>query len=310
MLTKDEVLDILDPNVEQVAYDYLAESKPMWKTIANEARTEVINSELSMISGLGKASEVGDDDPPIENKPVQGYKASQRQRKFSFDVPIPESTWRFARSADELLSTFSGATAAMLRPVNSRVDNLVADLIANAESKTAPDGQNFASASHPIPNSSSTWSNYLTAAKTLTEANLQAMITKINQCPDLVGEPAELLMNNTARLLVGPANEAIARRLLKSMGLPGTPNNDINPVTQMGLSGDPLVWTRLDSNFDGLDNNDWYIIMEKLGITVVWALEPEFKTRFDNNDTYHFTGKFWCDVIITEPRGLWFANGS
>jgi len=306
-----EAQDFFDLNVPILMMNYLATERAMWQNIAGQMETERYNSEMSMLSGLSMASQTPLYDGPGELKPVQGYEVSQTQKKWSFDVTLPEATYRFANNGPEMISTFeaSGGGAAMARPINLRIDNLVAAHYISAESTTGPDAVYYASASHPRPNSSSVWSNLYSGG--LTQSNLLALMAQIDDCPDLVGEPAELLANHTFKLLVSPTKREAANVILKTMAKPGTPNNDINAVQESpGLSMDPLVWTRLSTSFDGSDANDAWLVVPGMASKVVWNSRPQFKSIRTRNDDLIFTGKAWFDVIFAEPRGLWMLNDS
>lgn len=313
-MTIQNVQDLLDPNMEQIFYNYMAVNEPFWSRIAKRTTTSKYNSEISMISGLPVASETQLYQKPGVLAPTQGYSQSQTQKKVSFEVIVYEEMWRFVNEPGDLLAMFGDnrTTSAMFRPIDSYIDNAVAKMFTHGESLTGPDAVYYASASHPLPDSSNEWSNYLASgsARPLQESYVKDMLTLINQCPDLNGEPAELLDRFPAQMLVSPANQQLAMRICQSVGMPGTANNDINALPEMGLSRTPLVWSRLDSAFKGSNNVDWWIFFPQVSIYVVFGVDPFNKSWVDNDDNYHFVGKCFVDVIFVEPRGYWFADGA
>jgi hypothetical protein len=92
------------------------------------------------------------------------------------------------------------------------------------------DGLAIFSASHPTR--SGTFSNILSVAADLSEASLEDLCVQIANATNSMGQPIALMPKS---LHIASANMFEAQRILKSVGQPGTANNDINALNSMGM---------------------------------------------------------------------------
>jgi hypothetical protein len=83
--------------------------------------------------------------------------------------------------------------------------------------------------------------------------------------------------------LVTPGDRMLAKRLLNSAGMPGTNNNDINPLADEGLTLMVSNWLT--------DADAWFLLAapEESPIIFFWRKMPDTKTWDDENadGTYH-----------------------
>jgi hypothetical protein len=142
------------------------------------------------------------------------------------------------------------------------------------------DGLALCSTTHPVVGTGGTQANRPAVDTDLSEAALEAGILAYDTLLNDRGMPA-LMPAQT--LLINPANRMLARRLLQSSGMPGTNNNDVNPLVGEGLGifSDPWL----------TDSDAWFLLAapEFLGVRFYWREMPDTKTWDDPNadGTYH-----------------------
>lgn len=98
---------------------------------------------------------------------------------------------------------------------------------------TGPDGVELFSRIHPLENSASTNANELTVAAALSATSLQNLLNVMDRTVDSSNNNLQIEAN---MLLIPSELRFTARELLKSAGLPGTANNNINSLLAEGLS--------------------------------------------------------------------------
>lgn len=133
------------------------------------------------------------------------------------------------------------------------------DVWNRAKTSTGPDGLALASAVHSNNVNATTFSNLIrnSAATTNVALARDAIVTTRSAAlrwtdPNGLTRPVKL-----DTVLVGPANEDLAERLILSSNLPGSQNNDINP-----LKGRFKIhmWERLDLRSDATNTQAyWYM---------------------------------------------------
>lgn len=119
-----------------------------------------------------------------------------------------------------------------------------ADILNNAfdtgETMLGGDGLNLISTAHTFgPNQTGTYSNRLTTDADLSEASLEALMIQISNTQDNRGKFIRLKAKD---LIIAPANQFNAHRILKSTLRSATADNDTNAIKDMGLlSGDHII---------------------------------------------------------------------
>lgn len=165
------------------------------------------------------------------------------------------------------------------------------------------DGVALFSTAHPLWNGSN-GANTLAAQADLAEASLEDMLTLISNMVDDRGIPVAA---NGLRVVVPTALQFTIERLLKTVGRPGTADNDINAIRSKGLlSGGYSVNQRIT------DSNSWYIKTDindgakhKVRKAISGGMEEDFETgnlRFKKRERYSFG--------VTDWRGLAGCSGT
>lgn len=103
------------------------------------------------------------------------------------------------------------------------------------------------------------------------------------------------------KLVVPPGNQMLAARLLQSSGLPGSAENDINPVKalrQIDLVVNPLI----------TDTDAWYLIAANKrmhGLTSYVRVPTKMAPRMQDP----FTGNFIYKIRFRQSWGAWMWQG-
>lgn len=164
------------------------------------------------------------------------------------------------------------------------------------------DGVALFSAAHPLWNGSN-GANTLSAQADLAEASMEDILTLIFTVTDDRGIPVSA---QAVKLIVPPALQFTAQRLLMTPGRVGTSDNDINAIKSMGLvSGGFAVNQRLT------DANAWFIKTDvpdgakhfvRRGLRK--RMQEDFETgnlRYKADERYAFG--------VTDWRGLFGSSG-
>lgn len=120
--------------------------------------------------------------------------------------------------------------------------------------RTTPDGQPLFSASHVLERTGAVVSNIITPAA-LSATSLQTALQVYRTQKNANGRT---MSARPKFLVVGSANEFIARQILGTAQVLGSNNNDVNIVAQEGLQ--LIVWPALDEST--VTRNAWFLLPE------------------------------------------------
>lgn len=166
------------------------------------------------------------------------------------------------------------------------------------------DGKELIATDHP--SLAGTWSNELTVAADLSEASLEDLATQMSLATDGRGHHYAI---GPQTLVVHPANQFEAYRILKSVGRVGSSDNDINAIKAMGLfSGGVIVNPFLT------DPDAWFVISDLSGDNgLISQKRKEMRVR-DDNDFDTSNAKFKADerygVGWGDARIIWGSAGA
>ena len=164
-------------------------------------------------------------------------------------------------------------------------------------SYTGGDGQSLFSAAHPLV-SGGTNSNQPTTAADLNETSLEAAVIQIAAWTD---ERGLLIAAKPRKLLVPPALQFVATRLLETEGRVGTADNDLNALKSNGAIPEGYA-----INHFFTDNNAWFLTTDVpnglkhfVRQALVTSSDNDFDTgnmRFKARERYSFG---WSDSLGT-----------
>ena len=167
---------------------------------------------------------------------------------------------------------------------------------------TSGDGQQLFSISHPTI--AGTFQNTLTTQADLNETSLEQALIDIAAMTD---ERGLKIAAKSVKMIVPPAGQFTAERLMKSQGRVGTADNDINAVKSLGM----IPQGYRVNNFL-TDTDSWYITTDVPNgmkhfnrAPLTTKMEGDFDTgnvRYKARERYVFG--------VSDPRGIFGVEGA
>ena len=165
---------------------------------------------------------------------------------------------------------------------------------------TGGDGKELCATDHPLTNGN-TFRNELSTAADLNETSLENSLIDISAFVDERGLKVSV---RGTKLIVPPALQFVADRLLESTLRPGTADNDINASRNMGMLPEGYVvnhyLTDSDAFFIKTDTPRGFLHFERLPMST--KMEGDFDTgnmRFKARERYAFGVSDWRCVFGT-----------
>ena len=207
---------------------------------------------------------------------------------------------------DNLYDTLSKRyTAALARSMAHTKQVKSAATLNNAfdSSFTGGDGKELCATDHPLA-MGGTFSNELSTAADLNETSLENALIDISQ---FVDERNMIIALRGMKLIVPPALKFIADRLMSSTQRPGTADNDVNAINNMGMLPDGVVvnhfLTDTDAFFIKTDAPNGFKMFERSPLAT--SMEADFDTgnmRFKARERYSFG--------FSDPRCVFGSPGA
>lgn len=256
--------------------------------------------ERTLLSTLGVAARVSEMDSVTYDTFGQRYTVRYTHTKYGLGIIM---------SRESIEDSVTGFVDAMkLEQLGESVAKFEeqdhANVLINAfdSAFTGGDGVELCSTAH-VSAVSSTNSNRLASNTDLSEAGLEQMRIEMYSMLDERGNKINVM---PTKLVVAPANEFNAYRLLNSTSRPGTPDNDPNAIKAMGLIKDLVVWPYLT------DTDAWFMVTDiKDGLTSFNRRTIEFNVE---NDTQHDAVRAMCLTRFsngwTDWRGIFGTPGA
>ena len=168
---------------------------------------------------------------------------------------------------------------------------------------TGGDGKELCATDHPLTNGN-TFRNELSTAADLNETSLENSLIEISAFVDERGLKVSV---RGTKLIVPPALQFVADRLLESTLRPGTADNDINASRNMGMLPEGYVvnhyLTDSDAFFIKTDTPRGFLHFERLPMST--KMEGDFDTgnmRFKARERYSFG--------FSDPRCVFGSPGA
>lgn len=301
-LTEGQYGRLLEPGLRKVFFDTYMEYPEQFSKVFNvESSKKAIETDLRM-GGFGTWNQKGTMDStefadPTKDEIIQ-YQHSTWSKGFRVEKELID---------DEMYSQIKKMSANLGRGARATVEIQAATVLNNGFGNTGYDGVSLFATNHPRLDGGPTVSNLLTKASisgsptttALSENALQAAMILSAQQVDEAG--IKIQMN--PKILVVPRNlEFTALQITKSVNLPGTNYNDINP-----LAGRLEVVV-----LDYLTNNNAWFIMDRTiaQLNFFWREKLNFKSETDfESDIYAYKGRMRFSVGYSDWRGIIGATG-
>jgi len=271
--------------------------------------TEIFETESSdrafeeevMIVGFGNASVKGEGNAVEYDNATEGFTARYAHETVALAFSLTEEAVE-DNLYDRLGSRY---TKALARSMANTKQIKAASVLNNAfsSSYTGGDGVALVSNSHPL-GGGGTASNRPTAYADLNETSLEDALINIST---LVDDRNLTIALQGRKLIVPPALQFVADRLLQSPGRVGTSDNDINAIKNMGMVPEGYVvnnyLTDTDAWFLKTDCPDGFKHFERSPMQT--SLEGDFDTgnmRYKARERYSFG--------FSNPRAVYGSKGA
>lgn len=208
---------------------------------------------------------------------------------------------------DDMYSQMEKLPKAMARSGRAKVEKDAVTPLLNgfaASTVTIYDGKPLFANDHPLLDSTSVGKNLATGP--LNDTNLKAALQMMRETVD---EAGNLIQMKATKLIIPPALEDTAIRLLKSAQLPGTDYNDTNKF--LNSYGIEIVVLDYLSQAAGGSDTAWFLQDGKRHqLNFFWRKRPEFKWEEDF-DTFvaKYRGYMRYSYGVSDWRGLVGSDG-
>jgi hypothetical protein len=269
--------------------------------------TEIYETESSdrafeeevMIVGFGNASVKGEGNAVEYDNATEGFTARYAHETVALAFSLTEEAVE-DNLYDRLGSRY---TKALARSMANTKQIKAAAVLNNAFSSsfTGGDGVALVSNSHPL-GGGGTASNRPTAYADLNETSLEDALINVST---LVDDRNLTIALQGRKLIVPPALQFVADRLLQTPGRVGTSDNDINAIKNMGMVPEGYVvnnyLTDTDAWFLKTDCPDGFKHFERSPMQT--SLEGDFDTgnmRYKARERYSFGYSNWRAVFASQ----------
>lgn len=235
------------------------------------------------------ATEYEDLDDPITKQ----YKHVTFSRGFSVSKEMVD---------DEMYNIINKKPKALARGAKATIETRASEVLNKAfdPMSTNPNGESLISDKHQLLGKGAGTSSNFIGNLNLTEANLEIAMKLAREQIDEKGLKIEMKPN---LLIVPPALEFVAEKIVKSVQLPGTNNNDINP---MRGRFQVFVYDYLE------DDNAWFLVDKSMNpLEFFWREKLSFKATNDfDTDVAKYKGRMRFSYGWTDWRGILGAKGT
>jgi len=247
------------PFIDEILYENFDAPSLTYPMVFDVRSSQRAFEQTTGYSGFGLFSEKESDGGVVDYDTIlQLYDKTFIHTTFSKAFQISEE----ARE-DDIDGVISNAAPAMGRAAQTSIETQVWSVLNNAfGTETSPDGVSIINSAHPLAGGG-TFSNLVTGD--LANSTIEAATTRFDLTTDERGLPIEL---SPTKLVYAPLNRFQASVVLQSQQRPGTTNNDINAITNLGLQ--PVMSKYLT------DEDAWFLMAPSnvAKLLVYWRKEP------------------------------------
>lgn len=272
---------------------------------------------LHGISGIKKVAE-GQDLPKVTGE--QGDNITWTQEYFGAEVEVTKAMRKF-----DLYNQIEGIVKSISDDAFDKVDQSLADRLINGWSTSyvdvygatvsalGPDGLELFSASHSNPVTSTTFSNIVSDGTNTNPALSRQAIVYMRAQGLKHKDPNNLVRPiSYDTLIISPELEDLANRICNSEYLPGSANNDRNPLKgKMKV----IVWPRLALSSAGTDADAYWFIADSNGLketlNCLFAERPSLDApeQAYENKNWGYTIDFFYAIGVGYPAYIAGSKG-
>jgi hypothetical protein len=192
--------------------------------------------------------------------------------------------------------------------------NTYTDPYGETQSGLAPDGLSLFNASHTTPISSETYSNVIVSGGVTNPTLSRDSIVDARVAASTHRDPNGMIRPiNLDTLVVPRALEDLAMRIIGSQFLPGSANNDLNPLYNRV---NVVVWDRLAQNSAGTDTTAYWFMIDsntaKESLKCLFAERPSLDApeQIYKNKNWDYSLDFFYTVGTGYPAYIYGSDGT
>lgn len=251
--------DLLAPGFRKIFMQEFEEYPSEYEQLFNINTSNRQYEDDSFVSGFGLIPKKSEGVEMDSDDILQGFSTRYVHDTYALQYRITEEMIE-----DELYGIIKKLPAALGRSMRITIETDAANQLNRAfnSAYTGADGKPLCATDHPLLDGS-TQKNMLSVPADLTAASLEQALLDIAATTDDRG----LLMHlRPAKLVVPPALEWTARKLLNSTLDPDSANNAINPAKGA---------LQLVVNHYLTDNDAWFILCDRHEMNWFWRVKPD-----------------------------------
>lgn len=304
MASRSNFGDILEPGFRKIFNDRYSEIPQMFTQLLQVSTSNQYFEKDSAVSGFGKLTQTGENDPITYEDPVQMFDVTYIHLKYTKGFKISEELYE-----DDLYNIMNKKPAALGRASRRTNEYYGIGVFNDAfnTSVTGGDGKPLCSTLHPRADGGTAQSNADSAGLVLNETNL---FTLMLQMENQLDDKGEKIMATTKTLITPRALRKTAVEILKSVNQSDTGDNNTNFYKDENI--------KLVSPFYLTSTTAWFLLDNDLSeLHWFWRVEPQFKqdNSFDTGAALYkvrerFSKGFsdWRGVVGSKGDGNAYAS--
>lgn len=302
-IVRGQWAELLAPGLNLNTFQALQQFPEMYRRIVNVQNSRRAYEDDFRIAGFGPLVKKGELETTILDEPVKLGGARFIHQTFALGFAISQEM-----RDDDQYGVMVGLARELGVSSYYTTELYGHDVINNgfsAAKYVGRDGKALYATDHPIGNPSApvgTWANRPAVDVDLSEAALEAGIGAFDVMLNDRGMPA---LMQASRLIIHPSQRFLAKRLLQSQNMPGSANNDINPLVGEGVQvlTDPWL-TDLDA---------WHLWADpsRIDVRFYWREMPDTKTwDDDDSDAVFHKIRQRHSTGFGDPKGTYGSPGA
>jgi len=301
-ISRGQLVKELEPGLNALfGLEYKRYENQHAEIYATESSDRAFEEEV-MLSGFANAAVKPEGSGVTFDNAQETYTARYTMETIALAFAITEEAIE-DNLYDRLASRYTKALArSMANTKQIKAVNPLINGLPQTASFTSGDGSGLFATNHPTI--AGTVSNTLTTQADLNETSLEQSLIDVAAMTD---ERGLKIAARGMKLIVPPANQFNAERLLKSQGRVGTADNDINAVKSLGMVPQGYVVNNFLT-----DTDSWYLITDVPNgmkyferTPIKTAMEGDFDTgnvRYKARERYRFG--------VSDYRGIYGVQGA
>lgn len=283
-ITRSANLILLEPRLSNIHFDALQSWQQEWTALVNQRTAQKATVTDYRMTGFGLPRYKAEGATPSFDQPIEGGTKQYTPVKRALAYAITEEAQRH-----ELYGVYDRLEGEVTKSHLYQQEISVALLLNNGFSTTVPsgaeeysatgfDGLALFSTAHTRLDGGPNQANRPSTDADLGVTSLQAAETQFHLWRNDRGRPVAA---RPRLLVVHPNDKYVAAELLKSEYKPGTANNDINELANLGLS--------FTVNHYLTDDDAWFLFGDEHDLNLIWDRKPYSKMwePTDGSETIH-----------------------